>query len=1033
MPAVVDGQLWYVANGGGTPIPGDGHVDSNGLNEVTTQSYPAIPNNALNVVNEKVVVDTAAGYYFVLDGNRQAGAVSGLSILSYRISDNALVASVLVGNAANLEEVHGLAIDPATQTLYVSEWGLDPSVSGIEKIAYDPSTGFFVSRAGASTLGTINAATHAVSSAIGIGSGTITPVFAVYEPANADGLHANPAGVNNIDSISLDLAHHLVYFAANSLGYDVAPFGTAANGIFVADLNNPGSTPVELTSTVQFPAGTNNFGSGSPTPTTANTSGAVGQVAVDVADGLVFFTTSEYDTAAGTIPSQDALWYVTTGGGAGQTAVKLTGAGFSDFFPTIYGGLTFDADTRTLYITDNNRTGTLGGGAGDSTSKVYALSLAIDGKSITAVRTLADATLTNNVHPDAGNTIDGLTFVNIPKITLSGGGTATEGGAGVSVASATTTDQGGGYYVGARVQITGGTFASNENSTADDHLGATTTGTSIIAAYNSATETLTLSGYDTIAHYNQVLASVTFNATGFNPTNYGGNATRTVTWSVDDGTPIATTGVGITQNFGATTLNITAVNNAPVETGTTAAPSYSPGGAAATVDSAIAISDVDNLNLAGATVAISSGFASGDLLNFINQSGISGSYVAATGLLTLTGSATVAQYQTALRSVTYSSTSGNPTAFGVNRTRTVSFVANDGSAANNLSSGLAQIVNVSAASITDTAANVAANIGTIHANAAFITSITLSDPNKRVVVTAAQRTADAADLAKINNLHFLRVNNADGTIDIVNFAPGGGYSSEDSHYDAAKNILTESYFDSTANKDLVLRYDHLAAGKLEIEGFKVTGQPYDHYQNFYDAANLLTAQNLFNAANVLIHSTTISAASTVNSAFDATGAALATNIDFADGTSEVDTYQISGQPFTAIKAHFNAAHNLVQAQYDLTDGSHQITSFAALQTLIGTAGNDLFSGFQAAGGSGQTFAEHETGGVFGTDTIANFNTGAGHDTLTFDIATFGNNVATFLSGHAAQSGAEVTITDGASVLTVKNVTLASLTPDVSLV
>lgn len=64
------------------------------------------------------------------------------------------------------------------------------------------------------------------------------------------------------------------------------------------------------------------------------------------------------------------LWYVANGGGGGRTAVRLTGAGFSDFFPTIYGGLTFDADTRTLYITDNNRTGTLGSGADDSTSKV---------------------------------------------------------------------------------------------------------------------------------------------------------------------------------------------------------------------------------------------------------------------------------------------------------------------------------------------------------------------------------------------------------------------------------------------------------------------------------------------------------------------------------------------------------------------------------------------------------------------------------------------------------------------------------------
>ena len=46
---------------------------------------------------------------------------------------------------------------------------------------------------------------------------------------------------------------------------------------------------------------------------------------------------------------------------------------------------------------------------------------------------------------------------------------------------------------------------------------------------------------------------------------------------------------------------------------------------------------------------------SGDTLNFTNQNGISGSYSG--GVLTLTGSATPAQYQTALQSVTFSTTS----------------------------------------------------------------------------------------------------------------------------------------------------------------------------------------------------------------------------------------------------------------------------------------------------------------------------------------------------------------------------------------
>ncbi len=75
-------------------------------------------------------------------------------------------------------------------------------------------------------------------------------------------------------------------------------------------------------------------------------------------------------------------------------------------------------------------------------------------------------------------------------------------------------------------------------------------------------------------------------------------------------------------------------------------------------------------NLTGATVTIGTGFASPeDVLSFANQLGITGSYNAAGGVLTLSGSASAADYQTALRAVRYSNTSENPST----ATRTVTF------------------------------------------------------------------------------------------------------------------------------------------------------------------------------------------------------------------------------------------------------------------------------------------------------------------------------------------------------------------------
>jgi len=95
------------------------------------------------------------------------------------------------------------------------------------------------------------------------------------------------------------------------------------------------------------------------------------------------------------------------------------------------------------------------------------------------------------------------------------------------------------------------------------------------------------------------------------------------------------------------------------------------------LDNGILVSD-DNVNLASATITISANFqAAEDVLAFTNQNGITGNFVGA--VLTLTGSSLVANYQTAIRSITYENTSEDPNP----ATRTVSFVVNDGSLVSN--------------------------------------------------------------------------------------------------------------------------------------------------------------------------------------------------------------------------------------------------------------------------------------------------------------------------------------------------------------
>ena len=102
------------------------------------------------------------------------------------------------------------------------------------------------------------------------------------------------------------------------------------------------------------------------------------------------------------------------------------------------------------------------------------------------------------------------------------------------------------------------------------------------------------------------------------------------------------------------------VNDAPVISGAGSTQGYVENAAGTVLEPAISLADVDDTQVTQATVTISGGLMPGDRLNFVDQLGISGSYNAVTGVLTLSGTATRANYETALRSITFDSTSDNP-------------------------------------------------------------------------------------------------------------------------------------------------------------------------------------------------------------------------------------------------------------------------------------------------------------------------------------------------------------------------------------
>lgn len=209
---------------------------------------------------------------------------------------------------------------------------------------------------------------------------------------------------------------------------------------------------------------------------------------------------------------------------------------------------------------------------------------------------------------------------------------------------------------GATVQITGNHQSGEDVLSFTDQLGIT-------GSWDSASGTLTLSGNAALADYQTALRSVAYENTSDNPSS----ALRTVSFTVDDG--------ALASAATSRSIAVTAANDAPTVGTSGGAASYTENDVAVVLDAGVAVTDVDSANLVGATVQITGNYAAGeDLLSFVDQAGIIGSWNAGSGALMLAGIASVADYETALRSITYVNSSDDPST----ASRTVSISVTDG-------------------------------------------------------------------------------------------------------------------------------------------------------------------------------------------------------------------------------------------------------------------------------------------------------------------------------------------------------------------
>ena len=474
-----------------------------------------------------IVADLPGGFYYIIDPEFTGdGSADGQIHLGFTATPTVAPTTVYTvpdnsGPGEKFGEANAIAIDTTNHIVYLAQvvydnslTGLDDARTGIVALSYNPTTG-----------------------ALGSPTAVVTRTGGLATDANID----------EVKQLSLDTLHHVLYFTDDTFGKGTFVGANETNSVKAYNT----VTHVETTVVT--------FASGSDTDVefpTGYTNGTIYGVAADPTDNIVFFS-----TASG-FAGSEALnkIYVITSTGTGQVLLTES-ATYNNMAPF---SLTFDDVHNKLYVsyeTTNNTAGHLvvydvniptpGSTTGITLSNPLDISL-----------NLADPTPDGADYPLTG-------FIDqLPALTTSGTTTHTAEQdftlINLLTAVPTITDSDNDHLSSAYVQITGGTFSSNETSANDDHLtiGGLTSGTqfNISWSYNAATEKLTLTGYDTLAHYASVLAGAQYFTTGDNPTNYGNNATRTITWHVSDGALDDPSGTNTTT----TTLNIDAKNDAPV-------------------------------------------------------------------------------------------------------------------------------------------------------------------------------------------------------------------------------------------------------------------------------------------------------------------------------------------------------------------------------------------------------------------------------------------------------------------------------------
>lgn len=498
-------------------------------------------------------------------------------------------------------------------------------------------------------------------------------------------------------------------------------------------------------------------------------------------------------------------------------------------------------------------------------------------------------------------------------------------------------------------------------------------------------------------------AGLVMDATGnlFGTTSQGGTG--------NVGTVFEVTAAQIAQSSAVTSIAVTntdpqVVKVAPTLSNSAAAPTYTVGGAAVAAASGFAITDPGTTNLASASVAITGGFKTGDTLSLTAQTGITASYSATTGVLTLTGSATLAAYQAELASVKFASTATDPTFANTDTSRTLVFNASDGTLAATpltVTMALTKPAGVTY-TLTTSTMTVAGGAGDDGINAAYNTLLSTDSIDGGLGTNTLNLTGGGTfKLATPKTL---------AHIQIVN-----GTESQS----AAQSITLRTGL----NADVWIASGTPAPGSTAAEVVTVIGVASDssviHLGKGTDTVTLGSATESISGTGGIAKVT--AAAAVAGAKIVDPGASVALTLT-GGGTATMNTADAGIKTVT-----LNSATTAWNFSTD-TEAGLAITDLSASADTINLLGANATL---TLGKGASTVAIHANPGK---DTITGFvASGTTHDTLAIDHTVFADWA--HVLGATTQSGSDLLITiDANDQVLLKNVTLASFTTaDVKIV